>query len=371
MKKLILSKLFIFLLATPLFAADEGTANNTTNEQASSEQSDSNNTDKNPDEKASQERVLPDPHKQQQTDIANMLKGSMTEIIELKAQEESFNLYVLAADEKEPLGNVLFFPDPRTHSDWPITLSPLRVGLSHYKWQTAVMTMPVAQLPKIPDRSIPATDEDNAQEDNTDAESTQTDSSDNAENNEPTANTDSDTNSDDGMTSSIPNNELIMARAQASITTLNETSDVIILIGIGQGATWATEFATSLSEAEKEKVRLILINAKQSLDTSAKDLNQMISELKIDTYDIYSAQNKNSSGINHALARKRAANKSDIENYKQIKAPQSAWRKQGNEWLYRKVLGVIKTNIAAQLEALALEEMKPQPAEKTNQKPGA
>ena len=367
MKKLIIGKLFILLLATPLFAADEDTANSSTNEQSNNEQSESENADKSADQQTPQTRVLPDPHKQQQLDIANLLKGSLTEIIELNDQEESFNLYVLAADEKEPLGNVLFFADPRTHSDWPISLSPLRVGLSHYKWQTAVMTMPAIQLPKIPERSpIPTTPEDSG----TDDTNTQTQEQENTENNQVT--TDSEANANqETQDSAVPNNEIIMARAKASIAKLNETSDVTILIGIGQGATWAVDFATTLGDADKEKARLILINAKQSPDTSAKDLNQMISQLKIGTYDIYSAHNKNSPEINQPLARKRAANQSDIENYKQIKAPNSAWKKQGNEWLYRKVLGVIKTNIAAQLEEEALEKMKPKPAEKTNQKPGA
>ena len=367
MKKLIIGKLFILLLAAPLFAADEDTANNATNEQADSEQSESAITD----EQTPQTRVLPDPHKQQQLEIASLLKGSLTEIIELNAQEENFNLYVLAADEKEPLGNVLFFADPRTHSDWPISLSPLRVGLSHYKWQTAVMTMPALQLPKIPDRSSPPTASENTNA-ATDDTNTQAEEPSDTENNEATAGSDTDSSTNqETQATVIANSEIIMARAKASITKLNETSDVIILMGIGQGATWAVDFATTLSEADKEKVRLILINAQQSPDTSAKDLNQMISQLKIDTFDIYSAHNKNSPEINQPLARKRAANQSDIENYKQIKAPSSAWKKQGNEWLYRKVLGVIKTNISAQLEEEALEKMKPAPAEKTNQKPGA
>ncbi len=376
MKKLIISKLFILLLCAPLYAADEDTTKNTANDQSNNESSDAKTTDDSTDQTETLERVMPDPHKQQQRDIANMLQGSLTEIIELKAQDESFNLYLLAADEKEPLGNILFFADPRTHSDWPISLSPLRVGLSHYKWQTAVMTLPAIQLPKIPDRSTPTDSSDAAATDTNTAESTQDDQQPTTdENTETVSNEDSssdpqlDTESE--TTTVKPNLEVIMARAQSSIEKLKETSDVIILIGIGQGATWATAYAETLSEADKEKYRLVLINAQQSPDISAKELNQMISQLKIDTFDVYSVQNKNSPDVNQALARKRAANQSEIENYMQIQAPSSAWSKRGNEWLYRKVLGLIKTNIATALEAEALENMKPKPEEKTNQKPGA
>lgn len=370
MKKLILTNLCFLLLSTPVYSADEDSQNKEMSDQENSQQDNSDNSAEN--SAALTERFTPDPHKQQQLEIAQLLKGSLTETVELNALDQTFNLYLLSADEKEPLGSVLLFADPRTHSDWPISLSPLRVGLTHHKWQTAVMELPALQLAKIPDRSPLAQQNSSDGGNNSEQDAQQGEQTDQEETTEqaaPATTEQTDTSSEE---TAPPNSEqAILARAQASIEKLKETTDTLILIGIGQGATWATAYANTLTEADKEKNRLILINAQQSDDMSAPDLNQMIRDLKIDTFDVYSAQNKTSTGINQSLARKRAANQSDIENYRQIKAPKSAWNAQGNEWLYRKVLGLIKVNISVQIEAELLEKNKPKPAEKINQKPGA
>jgi len=329
------------------------------------------------------QRVMPNAHANKQREITHLLTGTSTQIVRLNALEQEFEMYFLTAIEKEPIGSVLFFPDERNHSDWPVTLNPLRIGLTEHNWQTAVLTLPATRLKKIPDRS---TYQATAQSQDKDpAQNTDTATTDNGS----TANSASDlANTSNPETSLEPKAdsaiqkqedtpiktmaEITMARASATHDYLKNISPGIVIIGIGQGATWASAYASTLDETDKEMSRLILINPQQSLDVSAPELNPLIESLIIDTFDVYTPNDKNADKeTSTALQRKRAANLSEIETYRQIKAPASAWGKRGNDWLYRKVKGLIKNNIRQEFKDKATEISRPAPPEKTNQKPGS
>jgi hypothetical protein len=368
MKNIVLVSLFSlsFILNTPfaLSAEDEKSA-----EQAQKEPKEASNEDDSASMATSKvARVTPDQRNDQRKDIAQYLENSLTEVITLTALEEEFDVYYHSADEKEPLGSLLFFPDERTHADWPVNLNPLRTGLTRHKWQTAVISLPTTQLPALPERSVytndtPAssaaatTDDAQAQPAGSDPDSSQ--------GNETAENTDAD---------SKTMNEIIAARATATAAMLKEKSDVLIITGIGQGATWATAFALNLPPSDLENTRLLLINPMQSEDISSPKLNELIGQLKVDTFDIYTPIKKNNRNtINQALARKRAANQSDIENYSQIKAPKRAWQSVGNDWLYRKVRGLLKNKVEKMLAQKEEEKANAEPvaAKKMNQKPGS
>ncbi|EPJ44510.1 MAG: hypothetical protein OFPII_33830 [Osedax symbiont Rs1] len=326
-------------------------------------------------------RSMPNTKQETELEIAAYLSNSLTQVLKLTALEQEFNLYYLAADVKEPLGSLLFFPDERLHSDTLVSLNPLRVGLTRYQWQTAVLTLPQTTLPAIPLRS-------EYKEDTQDPESTNDATAaveDTVEAKTETAKAkDKDTDAPDTAAQTTPNSsteeppiavktlaEISLARAQASIKLLTEKSDAVIIAGIGQGATWAAAFAVTIPAADKENFRLLLINPLQSTDVSAPKLTQMLGDIKIDTFDIYTPHNANLSiGINPALARKRAANLSEIEQYIQIKASALTWGRQGNSWLLKKVRGVLKKYVEKPLIIAKEKKTKPKISRKKNQKPG-
>lgn len=314
-------------------------------------------------------RTLVNTKKAIANDIRMLLSNSLTEVIQLSALDEDFDMYFLASEEKEPIGSLLFFPDERNHSDWPVTLHPLRTKLTSYNWQTAVITLPKTQLKALPKRTDYSTQE---------VENTANNETETAENNQTSTDETTNTNtqaltqnSEEQGKATNTMAETVIARAQATVIKLKEQSDVIIIIGIGQGATWATAYAATLEEADKENSKLILINPIQSQDLSSPALNETISNLKVDVIDIYTPQETSSYYADQALARKRAANRADIEQYLQIKAPSSSWTKAGNEWLYRKVRGILKNQVEQKLAEKEALENAPKPAEKINQAPGA
>ena len=315
-------------------------------------------------------RVLPKPRSGLERDLALLMQNSLTEVVQLSALDQQFDLYYLEADAKKPVGSLLFFPDDRTHSNWPVTLAPLRVGLPRYNWQTAVITQPVAELTATPERTLYAqatateekTGDDSAIDDST-AQSATEDSA------EPTSAIDADSVSDKSTEYTLA--EITMARATAASQMLKEKSALLVLVGIGQGATWATAYAAAIDKSEKANIRLLLINPQQSADISAPNLIELISDLKLDTFDIYSLP-QNSSGIPSHLARKRAANRADMDQYLQITAPSSVWSQAGNNWLFRKVQGLLKNQVLKPLQQKAAEQAaQPKPAKKRNLKPGS
>jgi hypothetical protein len=314
-------------------------------------------------------RTLPNTKKTIADDVRKLLSNSLTQVLQLNALDEDFDIYFLDSAEKEPIGSILFFPDERNHSDWPITLHPLRTKLTNHNWQTAVITLPDTQLEPIPNRTdysviVPENAENDEAEIQADAQTTTPE------------NTNADTqaltqeNEDENIAANTMA-DTVIARTQATITKLKEQSDVIIIIGIGQGATWASAYAATLEESDRENSKLILINPIQSQDLSSPNLNDTISNIKIDVIDIYTPQKSSRYYADQALIRKRAANRADIEKYLQIKAPSSSWTKAGNEWLYRKVRGILKNQIEQQLAEKEALEDAPKPAEKINQAPGA
>ncbi|MEH6442340.1 MAG: DUF3530 family protein [Oceanospirillaceae bacterium] len=360
MKKIALVTYIFALLINTTFAADD-------KEAATQDNTTEPNSEGSALETQEEVRVMPNPLKEQQQDLAAALTNSLTEVIKLSALEEDFDIYYLSADEKEPIGSILFFPDERTHSDWPINLNPLRIGLTRHKWQTAVITLPSTKLIPIPDRAEYSAKTEGTEDATAEASSAeQAASTKEDKTEETTIDSISDTAEDINNMA-----DLSLARAKVTAQMLKEKSEILVIAGIGQGATWATAFALSLSEADLENSRLLLINPQQSADISAGKLREMISQLKVNTFDIYSAQKKFNKHINAALARKRAANQSEVEEYLQVKAPHRAWSSQGNEWLFRKVLGLLKVNIEQKIEADKEQQKKPKTKEKMNQKPGS
>jgi len=383
----IFMKKIIFLYILTLLATFSQAAEQTT------EQDNSGETQSQPatNETAAAEpikRALPDSKKITATDMRMQLSNSLTQVIELNALDEDFDIYLLSSEEKEPIGSILFFPDERNHSDWPVTLHPLRTKLTSHNWQTAVITLPSTQLAAIPAR----TDYSALTPENEESEDTQAATDNETTNNETTNNETTDNQTTDSETiapdtpddtqaltqadeepdiTTNPMAETVIARAKATITKLKEQSDVIIFIGIGQGATWAAAYTATLDESERENSKLILINPLQSQDISSPKLNDIISNIKIDVIDIYTPQKTSNFYADQADARKRAANRADIEQYLQIKAPSSSWTQAGNQWMYRKVRGILKNNVEKQLAEKEALENAPKPAEKINQPPGA
>ncbi|NQZ31526.1 MAG: DUF3530 family protein [Oceanospirillaceae bacterium] len=372
---LLVSTFSLLMLSNPLYAAatDEADTNAT-----QTEVTEDNAAGK---AEAVSERVMPNAHRNTEKEIAELLKVTASEVLKLTALEENFDAYFLAADEKEPIGSLLIFPDERNHANWTISLNPLRTGLAKHQWQTAVITLPSTKSQAIPERGqYPSESE-------TETSATQTDPDTNTETQPPA---EQDTQSDPAQSPAVATEnetdtapaqdnedtksmaEIVHARAVATRDFLNKESDAIIIIGIGQGATWAAAYASTFGASELEKSRLILINPQQSTDISAPQLIPLIKQLKLDTFDIYTPmKNRFINGQDLAYQRKRAANLSDIEKYQQIQAPASAWTIRGNQWLFRKVRGVIKTNIETEFKALQEKKAMPVIKQKTNQMPGS
>ncbi|EPJ43629.1 MAG: hypothetical protein OFPI_42170 [Osedax symbiont Rs2] len=361
MKKIILLSLLASLPYNSSHASNH--ANEPTADQSQTDKTDTDNTQA----ETAATRVAPKPRADLQRDLALLLQNSLTQVVQLSALDQQFDLYYLEAEAKKPVGSILFFPDDRGHSNWPVTLAPLREGLPRYDWQTAVITQPEPVLAATPARTsyadTPATEQDTG--DDPAAEDSIVQPNAQASSASELAGDNSDAVSDPTLA------EITIARASAASQMLKEQSPLLILIGIGQGATWATAFAAGIDKSAKDNTRLLLINAQQSEDISAPKLIELIGDLKIDTIDIYS-QRQNSSSYPWQEARKRAANRSEMENYMQIAAPNSAWSRSGNNWLFRKVYGLLKNQVLKPLQQKAAEAAaQPQPAKKRNQRPGS
>lgn len=370
MKNLLLFSLYSLIGLSNQLHAEEHKTTNTADTAAESEQ------------QAVFPRVIPDPYSDRQRDIAGFLEGSVTEVIALQALEQEFSIYFLGADEKEPIGSILFFPDQRNHSDWPINLNPLRVGLTRYKWQTAVLTLPEIITPAIPKRSV-YTAEDvtgaDQQQENSDAATdtdtdiaTKTDDDAALEATEKQNEAADTTNKEDDPVEKLKSMaEITLARATATVELLKQTTEPIIIIGIGQGATWAAAFAQTITDEALQNSRLLLINPQQATDPSVAKLTALIKNVKVNTFDIYTPINASPTNPNDpAHRRKRAANLSEIESYQQIKAPASAWTAGGNQWLFRKIRGLIKNDLEKSLDEQQEMAEEAVVEEKVNQMPG-
>ena len=363
MKKIILLSLLTSLYANFSYASNHASGSQPEQSQSTKTEGDDKQTE------SAATRVVPKPRAELQRDLALLLQSSLTQVVQLSALDQQFDLYYLEAEAKKPVGSILFFPDDRSHSNWPVTLAPLREGLTRYNWQTAVITQPEAILAAAPARTNYT--ESAASEGDTDNNSATEQST------EPTAESKSaselspDTRSGSDTATEPTLAEITLARATAAREMLKEKSPVLILIGIGQGATWATAFAAGIDKSAKANSRLLLINAQQSADISAPNLIELIGDLNIDTFDIYS-QPQNSSSFPWQEARRRAANRSEIEQYMQIAAPNSAWSQSGNNWLFRKVYGLLKNQVLKPLQQQAAEaDAQPQPTKKRNMRPGS
>lgn len=323
-------------------------------------------------------RVLPSPKQSLEMDIADILRSSDTQVLELSAMEKPFNGYFLPSATGEALGGALIFPGDNYHGAWPVTLDPLRRALTRLELQTLVVPLPAASLPAIPKRTLPSLTllAEQTTEEATEIEAPTEGESAPASTPVPAEPSMAETaESSEEIIERDPLLDMVLARAQAANQTLVENSPALLIIGIEEGASWAAAYTAQLPASAAENSKLLLITPKQSMDPSAPDLVQSLAASKIEILDIYSAnaEKRFSAASSNSEQRQRAAKRAGV-NYQQFRTPRTSQNRHGNDWLVKKVYGVAKTRFSDPLKEAAEEEteaaMEPEAAA-INQAPGS
>jgi len=323
-------------------------------------------------------RVLPSPKQSLEMDIADILRSSDTQVLELSAMEKPFNGYFLPSATGEALGGALIFPGDNYHGAWPVTLDPLRRALTRLELQTLVVPLPAAALPAIPKRTLPSLSllaEQTTTEEATETEAPAEGESAPAPTPAPAEPSTAETaESSEEIIERDPLLDIVLARAQVANQTLVENSPALLIIGIEEGASWAAAYTAQLPASAAQNSKLLLITPKQSMDPSAPDLVQSLGASKIEILDIYSAnaEKRFSAASSNSEQRQRAAKRAGV-NYQQFRTPRTSQNRHGNDWLVKKVYGVAKTRFSDPLKEAAegqMEAAMEPKAAATNQPPG-
>lgn len=308
--------------------------------------------DATPETKAPQEHPLPTPRIWQQAGLVGQFNDPSTQIIELSVEGKSIQAFFKEQTGPVRHGGIIFFPDEETHQDWPTVINPLRTELPFAGWATLTVPMPKPNLPALPKRTLPvlkliknksdSLDPNAGTDTPPDANQSSTETTTNSPVQAPEASAPS-TETPQTITDYYPAfNELAMAAIQAL---QQRNIQRIVLAGVGTGATWASAFATQVPE--DSNVKLLLINAQQSLDPSAPDVLALLPKLKITTIDLYSsaAINPTQKVPSHDELRLQTVRRHRMNHYHQSRLPEVALRPSGQPWLVRHTRGMLQSYV--------------------------
>ena len=286
------------------------------------------------------DRTPPDLSLQQQEDLARALAQSPeTEVIWLTLKDEKQLALLQHAATATPTGTVIIFSDRSTSSDWPAIVHPLRTQLTGFGWNTLSITLPQRPPALIPKRTLPTLKDKKDIQKPADTEDAPT--------TEQTAATPPATDQRPDSTSAAQT----MTEYQATISELgqqatnqlaNVSGDIKIILGVGEGATWAMHYFMQ-DETQADRF-LVLLDPRPVMDEDAPDLLQMISAIKAPVLDLWF--NNTSVKQQRADLRKRAASRSGNKDYRQFRLNQ---RRNDSRvkplWLTYQLRGILKTYV--------------------------
>ncbi len=203
----------------------------------------------------------------------------------LKAGEETFLALWQPANVSAPEGLVILLPGDGETADWPEAIGPLRRGLPNSGWSTLALTLPDPSEDPLPPRPLkteeptkaePAVSPEKAQEEGP-ANTEQAGSA------EPNTDPAPPPLSRDAIQKT--QTDRVFARIEAALAFARQQKPkVIVLLGHGTGAYWATQF---LAANDPQDVRNLLLVAAELPAGYEPALEDSLPELKLATGDFY------------------------------------------------------------------------------------
>lgn len=283
-----------------------------------------------------------------------------TQVVQLETGKNNEKMmgYLVTEASGNPQGNILLFPDERTHMDWPDNLHQLRTGLADYGWYTLAVFLPQPNQAPLPERTLPVltairptTDTPPNDADNSDSAAT---SEENTTTTEPAPSIDASKTKPDAMKPKEEINEeayqeLIFRLGRTGYEHLKAESEIerTIVLGVGSGATWAAQYVQKYQE--EQELRLLLLDARNPKAKNTPDLLSILPEIKTTIIDMHHSPmrvTQNSYTNNTPERRLKLARHKRMNNFHQSRLPQTHdnW-KSDNPRLLKHVRGMLNTYI--------------------------
>ena len=293
-------------------------------------------------------RVMPKPIQQRQADLA-LEQDTETEVIWLELNNHKQLALLQKAASASPVGSIMIFPDRDTGADWPSIVHPLRTQMTEFKWNTLSLSLPEQPASTIPERTLPALQARGLIQTTTDTAEEAPEPSDETPLSTPvTAQTTTQDMSSGDSEDSDYNTQITELGQLAADQLKNLDGKLTIIMGIGEGATWAMHYFAQ--DEEQEDRFLMLLDAVQPQDHSAPNLLEMIADTEAPVLDLWF--NRNKYKRQQAELRERVARRNGNNSYQQIRLNQrSNDPRREPLWLTRQLRGILKTRILDQQSA--------------------
>nr|WP_272873590.1 DUF3530 family protein [Aliamphritea spongicola] len=297
-------------------------------------------------------RSIPNPAAQRAAALAQE-QSPETEIIWLETDKETQLGLFMPSGITESYGGIILFHGSMATPDWPDIIRPLRLSLSDQGWATLSVALPDPNPAPVPERNMQpsapsnsgdGTDTDPAADaeltDATETEASEAAMTESAMQDETMANS----MAKEESTPKEPYIDQLTRIAIAASTQLTDREqNRQIIIGVGTGAVWAAAYIAYAQD--DQNIRLLMIDPRQPEDPEAPQLSELIPLLDSETVlDLYFENSELSKA--QARQRLRLSKRSKLPDYRQIKInqrPDDSKREQ--QWLAKKVRGILKTNI--------------------------
>ncbi|WP_415897537.1 DUF3530 family protein [Neptuniibacter sp. QD72_48] len=288
-----------------------------------------------------------------------------TQVLQLDTGKDGEQLlgYYLTEGSGIPQGGVIIFPDELTHMDWPENLNQIRTGLANHGWYTLAVFLPQPAQTPLPKRTLPvlsaikptqspdtpqdsSTEPVEAQEEAT-TENTETPSDAVMNQQENAANAPTEAVQEQEEKENYQ--EIVARLGNTAFEHLKKEKGVdrVVILGAGTGATWAAQYVQK--HQEQQNLRLVLLDARDSITENAPRLLEILPEIKTTIIDLHHSARR-STNTNHREnspeRRLRLARHKRMNNFHQSRLPQANdnWKKD-NSWLFKHVRGMINTYI--------------------------
>ncbi|WP_460102203.1 DUF3530 family protein [Sessilibacter sp. MAH4] len=203
----------------------------------------------------------------------------LAEIHWLNAEGLEFLSALEVAESSAIKGNVIIVPSQSQHAVWPTTVKPLQTRLASGGW--SVITITPIRLPPL---MYPRSAQDAMADDGNEMEESMADKPMMAE--KPIAEDDKAMMiKDDKAIESLDLSNVLDAQLDAALELIQQTNPAkVVLVGIGDGAVWATRYAQKLIERNRTQnpvLALVLIDAENSVVRMHKSGDMMIDKSRM------------------------------------------------------------------------------------------
>jgi hypothetical protein len=226
---------------------------------------------------------------------------------QLEVGDDTYLGLFLAAAQPRPRGGILLIADRNEHADWPELVGPARRKLSTLGWHTLSISLPNAPT------GIP--------------------------------------NLEDAVRIELASQREALAtrRINAAAQALAaEGSEVLVILGRGEGAFWALHATASTAEPSVVADALILYQTRPPLEVDSGDarIEELLAQWKKPAYDIFNGQHE--ANRKRARAHELDARRQGNAQYKQLVLPQQDQSTLGQHMLVKRLQGWLDKTVAHQ-----------------------